>query len=87
MLTPLPASQLVVHTEEEWKQLLTPNQYSILRRAGTELPTSRWVFVSVALLHSNRALGPGVVPCGVSGGYQDAARAASTADTLMQQCS
>lgn len=33
--------QRVVHTEEEWKQLLTPGQYYILRTAGTELPRSR----------------------------------------------
>ncbi len=28
----------VVHTEEEWKQLLTPEQYEVLRGKGTERP-------------------------------------------------
>jgi methionine-R-sulfoxide reductase len=28
----------VEHTEEEWKKLLTPEQYRILRKKGTELP-------------------------------------------------
>ncbi len=28
----------VVHTEEEWKQLLTPEQYDVLRGKGTERP-------------------------------------------------
>ena len=26
----------VVHSEEEWKQLLSPAQYSVLREANTE---------------------------------------------------
>ncbi len=28
----------VEHSEEEWKKILTPNQYSVLREAGTEAP-------------------------------------------------
>ncbi|MBY5544848.1 peptide-methionine (R)-S-oxide reductase MsrB [Rhizobium leguminosarum] len=38
----------VTHTEEEWRKLLTPDQYVILRQAGTEHP-----FTS-ALLHEGR---------------------------------
>lgn len=30
----------VTHTDAEWKQLLTADQYDILRNAGTELPYS-----------------------------------------------
>jgi peptide-methionine (R)-S-oxide reductase len=30
----------VTHTEAEWKQLLTADQYNVLREAGTELPYS-----------------------------------------------
>ena len=30
----------VTHTDAQWKQLLTPSQYDILRKAGTEYPGS-----------------------------------------------
>ncbi len=30
----------VTHTDAEWKQLLTADQYDVLRRAGTEMPYS-----------------------------------------------
>jgi peptide-methionine (R)-S-oxide reductase len=30
----------VTHTDQEWRRLLTPQQYSVLRRAGTETPFS-----------------------------------------------
>eukprot|EP00775_Hariotina_reticulata_P011150 gene11150-11302_t len=30
----------VVHNDQEWRALLTPGQYKILRQAGTELPNS-----------------------------------------------
>lgn len=33
--------QRVVHTEEEWKELLSPGQFYVLRQAGTELPRTR----------------------------------------------
>jgi peptide-methionine (R)-S-oxide reductase len=39
----------VTRTDEEWRQLLTPEQYRIMRRHGTEYPGS------CALLHEKRA--------------------------------
>jgi peptide-methionine (R)-S-oxide reductase len=44
----------ITHTDEEWRRLLTPAQYAVLRRAGTELP-----FTS-PLLHEERR---GVFDC------------------------
>jgi peptide-methionine (R)-S-oxide reductase len=38
----------VTHTDEEWRKLLTPDQYAVLRQEGTEAP-----FTS-ALLHEAR---------------------------------
>src|SRR5262249_32298648 len=36
-----PDNQFVVtHTDAEWRNLLTPSQYDVLRRAGTEAPYS-----------------------------------------------
>jgi peptide-methionine (R)-S-oxide reductase len=34
----LPAGAKVIKSDEEWKKILTPEQYRILRKAGTELP-------------------------------------------------
>ena len=39
----------VTHTDEEWRQRLTPDQYDVLRRHGTEAPGS------CALNHEKRA--------------------------------
>lgn len=36
--TPAEPTLQVVKTDEEWKKLLTPEQYRILRKAGTEAP-------------------------------------------------
>jgi peptide-methionine (R)-S-oxide reductase len=39
--TASPAGEFeVTHTDAEWKQLLTADQYDVLRRAGTEMPYS-----------------------------------------------
>ena len=39
----------VTHTEAEWRKLLTPEQFHIMRQHGTEMPGS------CALLHEKRA--------------------------------
>ena len=39
----------VTHSDEEWQRLLTPEQYQVMRRHGTERPGS------CALLHEKRA--------------------------------
>ncbi|WP_102958051.1 peptide-methionine (R)-S-oxide reductase MsrB [Mangrovicella endophytica] len=39
----------VSHTEEEWRSILTPEQYQVMRAHGTERPGS------CALLHEKRA--------------------------------
>jgi len=44
----------VTHTDAEWRQILTPEQYQVMRGHGTERPGS------CALLHEHRA---GVFSC------------------------
>ena len=44
----------VTHTDAEWRAILTPEQYEIMRGHGTERPGS------CALLHEKR---PGVFAC------------------------
>ena len=39
----------VTRTDEEWRRLLTPEQYQVMRHHGTERPGS------CALLHEKRA--------------------------------
>jgi len=39
----------VTHTEAEWRKILTPEQYGIMREQGTEMPGS------CALLYEKRA--------------------------------
>ena len=41
-------SSVITHSDEEWRKLLAPDQYAVLRRAGTERP-----FTS-PLLHEDR---------------------------------
>ena len=37
---PPPGIQALQHSEEEWKKLLTPEQFAVLRKEGTEPPGS-----------------------------------------------
>ena len=39
----------VTHTDDEWRRILTPEQYAVMRKHGTERPGS------CALLHEKRA--------------------------------
>ena len=50
LTTPFP----VTHSDDEWKKLLTPEQYRVMRQHGTEYPGS------CALLHEKR---PGTFFC------------------------
>jgi peptide-methionine (R)-S-oxide reductase len=52
--TGTPVTYEVTHTNEEWRKLLTPEQYAVLRQASTEIP-----FTS-PLLHEER---PGTFDC------------------------
>ncbi len=36
----MPKPYPVTHTEAEWRQILTPEQYAIMREHGTEMPES-----------------------------------------------
>ena len=48
----------VTHTDEEWRQILTEEQYRVMRRHGTEYPGS------CALLHEKRAGSFSCAGCG-----------------------
>jgi len=48
----------VVKTDEEWRKILTPEQYQVLRRHGTERPGS------CALLREKRAVTFTCAACG-----------------------
>jgi peptide-methionine (R)-S-oxide reductase len=59
--TPTPADGKVfpvTHTEDEWRRLLTPEQYTVLRGHGTERPGS------CALLREKRAGAFSCAGCG-----------------------
>ena len=45
----MPKQYAVTHTDAEWRQILTPEQFYIMRQHGTERPGS------CALLHEKRA--------------------------------
>jgi peptide-methionine (R)-S-oxide reductase len=49
----------VTHTDDEWRRLLTPEQYRVMRAHGTEAPGS------CALNHEKR---PGAFVCAVGTG-------------------
>jgi len=48
----------VTHSDAEWRQILTPEQYSVMRQHGTERPGS------CALLHEKRTGAFACVGCG-----------------------
>jgi peptide-methionine (R)-S-oxide reductase len=48
----------VTHTEAEWRKILTPEQFAIMREHGTEMPGS------CALLHEKRAGAFSCAACG-----------------------
>jgi peptide-methionine (R)-S-oxide reductase len=54
--TPVEPSAKVVKTDEEWKKQLTPEQYHILREAGTESPDG-------AAYHEFKKQGAGTYHC------------------------
>lgn len=47
-MSPTETAFPVTHTDEEWRELLTPEQYDVMRRHGTERPGT------CALLHEHR---------------------------------
>ncbi len=53
-----PTEYAVQHTDEEWRRLLTPEQYAVMRGHGTEAPGS------CALNHEKRAGTFSCVGCG-----------------------
>ena len=55
----LPGNGTVAHTDAQWRAMLTPAQYDVLRQAGTEMPVSSPLGRAVASGRYDCAAGDG----------------------------